>query len=195
MVNPVGRSTSHGETVGAGGEADERADDSDAALATVLSDRGTIPNVFRAMSASPGLLEAVAPIGTFFRESSVLPPHVREAIVVAVAFDTESTYEWCHHARIARRLALDPVRIALDGPWVPGDELIRAGVTVGRACLSKKPIDADAAALLAEQLGPRAVVEATGIAGYYAMLAALVVAWEVPLDSGVPVEPMPARSS
>jgi 4-carboxymuconolactone decarboxylase len=147
------------------------------------------------MGSSPELLEVFAPIGSFFRLSSVLSDEIREAVILAVAHDGGSEYEWTQHVRIAKRLGLDHLRMIGLGDEPYEDDLVNAAVTVGRATAQGAPLDPVSIECLVNALGHRGLLEVTVLAGYYGMLGKLIAAWQVPLDEGLIPEPMPPRRS
>jgi 4-carboxymuconolactone decarboxylase len=165
------------------------------AFERVAVGRGGVANVFRAMASSPELLEVFAPIGAFFRLSSVLSDEIREAVILAVAHDSGCEYEWSQHVRIAKRLGLDHLNMIGLGEAPYENDVVNAAVTVGRATAQGAPLDPVAVESLVHALGNRGVVEVTVLAGYYGMLGNLIGAWHVPLDDGLTPEPMLPRRS
>jgi 4-carboxymuconolactone decarboxylase len=164
------------------------------AYAQVRAGRGFVPNVFGAMAHSPELLDAVSRVGSFFRTGSVLDPTLREAVVLAVAYEVRSSYEWSQHVPVAKRLGLDPVAVVTGGT-VGGEQIIDDGVAFARSILSGGRPSAETEGRLSDRLGVKGLVELTVLTGYYAMLASVIEAWSVPLDPGVRPVPFPDEAS
>jgi 4-carboxymuconolactone decarboxylase len=162
-----------------------------AALRHVGGSRGVVPEIFKALAHSPGLTRAVADLGQFFREGSALDPSVRESVILVVAHELGSTYEWSQHAPIARRLGVDPSAVVTAPDLLPSDA--RAAVEAARRIARQDPLDADSMRRLIDACGgTRAAVEVCAISGYYAMLATLIESFGVQPDASLPLEPFPS---
>ena len=138
-------------------------------------------NVVRAMGNNPELLAAA----TSYVEGlyALLPATTREVVILAVARETDSEYEWHQHVRIARDEGVPGATIraigAGDHDALEADE--RALVEFVRAQCRGEVMDETFAAL-AEHLPTEDVVVVSRLAANYAGTADFIAAMDVPLE-------------
>jgi hypothetical protein len=115
---------------------------------------------------------------------------LREAVILSVAYEKHSTYEWARHIDSATHVGIDPAAV-IDAVDRAPTGCVDAAAIIARDVAAGRMPDATAAAILVKELGPRGYVELTTLAAYYCMLAMLIEFWAVPLDSDVTTQPFP----
>ncbi len=156
---------------------------------------GQMGNVFKALVNSPGALENVAAIGEFVRDGSTLRRGLQELIILTVAQEVRSVYEWTLHWRVvdgfAERLHLTPEVLGMIGKPELEQQPAPVGASTRFARLVARGEEVDEAtiAALKETLGDAGLVDLTVCVTYYLLLSRLVDALRIPLDGGV--EPRP----
>ncbi len=166
-------------------------DELSAVFAEIAAARGGgVGNVFRAMGTNPATLQGVGAVGAHFRRSTVLTPEIKELLVLAVAHQRRCDYEWAHHRRAAAQLGFTAEDIAghLEDS---ADPLIGATVQVARAIATGAVVESTDLDTIRDAGGDAAVVEVLTMAGYYVLLAGVISALDVPLETGVRVPAYP----
>ncbi len=138
---------------------------------------------------SPEMLSRARNVGDYVRFNSVLPPRLREFVILITARHWTQQYEWAAHSALAERAGLGPEVIAAvaDGrrpePMAPDEaavydfcmELLRTqGVS--------DPTYAKVVSLFEE----KGVIDTIGIVGYYSLLSMVMNTARTPLREGVP---------
>jgi 4-carboxymuconolactone decarboxylase len=159
-----------------------------AELAEMLRRRGgTGAEAYRRLAAHPPLMRAVAGTGGFLRYEGVLPDDLREMVILRVAARTGSAYEWAMHEALARDAGVPaPLVEALraGATPVPHDGVWASALRITDAVLAHAPLDQDDHDAVADALGEPAVIELVVLAAFYAMFAAVLIGFEVPLPDG-----------
>ena len=156
---------------------------------------GQMGNVFKALINSPGALETVAAIGEFVRDGSSLRRGLQELVILTVAHEVRSVYEWTLHWRVvdgfAERLHLSPEVLQMIGKPELEQQPDPVGASVRFARLVARGQEVNEATItsLKETLGDAGLVDLTVNVTYYLLLSRLVDALNIPLDGGV--EPRP----
>ncbi len=156
---------------------------------------GQMGNVFKALVNSPGALENVAAIGEFVRSGSTLRRGLQELVILTVAHEVRSVYEWTLHWRVvdgfAERLHLSPEVLNMIGKPELEQQPNPVGASARFARLVARGEEVDEATITAlkETLGDAGLVDLTVCVTYYLLLSRLVDALKIPLDGGV--EPRP----
>jgi 4-carboxymuconolactone decarboxylase len=158
-----------------------------ALCAHLVETRGWLPNVFAVGLHSPELMRRVADIGTFFRFDASLDPVLRELVILAVAKETGSTYEWTHHVADAERLGVRPETLErlVSGELEKDPGPIGAAVRFARLIAGGLEVDAGTFDELTRELGARGTYELATLVAFYVMLSRLIGALGVPLEEGV----------
>jgi 4-carboxymuconolactone decarboxylase len=117
----------------------------------VASTRGRVAGPYQVLIQVPPLAERIADLGTYLRFEGQLAGADRELAILVVAREIEARYEWTHHEVIARREGVRPEAIEV---------VLAQGSPAG---LSQR-----------ERL-----VEMVGLAGYYTMIALVLVGYQV----------------
>jgi 4-carboxymuconolactone decarboxylase len=143
-----------------------------AAFAEVGAQRGTVPNLFRAMAHSPEITRRIGAVGAFVRFDTDLPPRLRETVILAVAGRWGCAYEELHHRPLAARLGVDAASIDALLTGAPSDEQLGAlapleatAVRYGLALVRDGQAPAALADELRAALGERGLVELTALVG------------------------------
>jgi alkylhydroperoxidase family enzyme len=141
-------------------------------------------NIYRAVGNNPDALYGLRTfLGALWRDSG-LDPDQRELVILAVAHETKSAYEWHQHVAIARDVGLsdsDILAIA-DGDL---DQFDRSDKTLIQYALAvvRDAVDDDCHAALAARHGPATVVGVTALASGYLLIARLLSALAVDTET------------
>lgn len=140
-------------------------------------------NIFRAMGNNPPVLQGYMRFGSVLWEETGLPATERELVVLVVAKETRSRYEWHQHVGIARDVGVDPARIDAIGraDWASFEGRLNALLSYTRAIVEDRATDDDVAALC-EHVDADALVGITLLVGYYVATARALAAWDVPVE-------------
>ena len=159
-----------------------------------MESRGSgILNLHRALAHSPNLLRNFMRLGNSLLFHGVLPPRLRELAILRVAELTGARYEWAHHVPIARQAGVREEQIdALTG-WATSahfDARERAVLAYADSVTSRVGVSDDVFREARDHLSEAEVVELTLVAGYWGMVARLLVALQVdvepPFDQHLP---------
>ena len=123
---------------------------------------------------SPELMTRVSALGEYLRFRSALPPRLSELAILITAAHWRQQYEWDIHAPEALQAGIS--QVTLDALWAGGvpDDLDTEQQVLYDLCTALHrdrtvfPALRDRARAA---LGQQAVIDATGICGYYALLA------------------------
>ncbi len=161
--------------------------DGQAAFDRIAATRGGIRGPFGVLLHHPALATRVAALGEQLRFHAVLPAPDRELAILAAGREAEAPYEWAAHEPIARREGTRPAAIAVVHERGSTDALsVRESVIIDTVrALSREHRLTDGQYTRAEtELGRPALVELVTLAGYYAMIAGVLNAFEVDLPPG-----------
>lgn len=167
-------------------------------LGRIAGARGKAFNVYRALANSPGALRTVYELAAFLWHESVLPPDLRELVILRVARLTGSAYEWSRHLPLARSAGVAEEQIAGLGDWwrapatVFSDEQKSALAVVDQLTLGGEAAEATITRAI-EALGERGTVELLTLAGFYAMIAGMLLSLGVDAEPGdAELPPLPS---
>lgn len=131
----------------------------------------------------PELAERWSAFGEYVRFEGELPQRVRELAIISVARFWNSQVEWAIHSRIAADEGLEPEIIEAirrgDAPEFD-DELQALVYEFMRQLLEYGQVSDGAYRALHERIGTTALVELTGVAGYYSLVAMTLNVHKVP---------------
>jgi 4-carboxymuconolactone decarboxylase len=157
-------------------------------VSAIDAGRGFVPNVFRTMLFSPDLTGGWVGLANAVRMSSSLDVRSRELVILLVAHLHESTYEWQHHAKVARGVGISEAQIDWlahwpAGDWEPDDQAVLtfAAATATRSDVPQWCLDH----LVAK--GERFVVDLAVTTSYYVAVAHFTHA--------LAIEPEPANNA
>jgi 4-carboxymuconolactone decarboxylase len=153
----------------------------------IAKSRGRVVGPFAALLHSPVLADRTAELGAYVRFDSALSPVDRELVILTVARVLDCRFEWAYHVREARRAGVRAEAIAAIRLRRAPADLTDAEAAivryVTRLLVEHRTDDATIEALRA-RLGVQGVVDLTATAGYYAMLACTLNAFDVRPEPG-----------
>jgi 4-carboxymuconolactone decarboxylase len=140
------------------------------------------------------LCERAARLGTMLRDNTSVPTRISEIAILVTARFWSAQFEWNAHAPKARDAGVAPdvieaIRLREQPNFERADE--RATYDFVAQLHEHKRVSAPTYRALVDQLGEQGAVELTAIAGFYATIAMLIVAFEVDLHPGA-APPFPA---
>lgn len=163
--------------------------------ALVQGPRGKIEGPFIPMLRSPGFMDRAQQVGAFIRYESVLPAVLRELAILVTARVWDQAIEWSIHAPIAQADGLSLAAIAALAEDRRPDDLTEAEAAVHDYCFELHRTQGVSDELYARTLallGEEALMDLTGLCGYYAMLAMIMNVARTPLPAGEPRFKVPA---
>jgi 4-carboxymuconolactone decarboxylase len=153
----------------------------------LVDDDGSLHGPFNAMLVAPHVGARLEQLGAVLRYESVLPDIVRETVILYVASQWRSEFEWYAHSAVAAAVGMlsTTVESLKEGQRPVGED--QAVLIAYDVCLSLDRAGAvprdlyDAARAEFSDVG---IVELASIYGYYTALAALLAVFDVELPSG-----------
>lgn len=148
---------------------------------------GHVSGPFSVLLHSPGLAQKVMEAGAHVRLNSTLEKWQRELVILAVAKEKESDFEWASHVGVAREAglraeAIETVRSGGDVRQLEPDE--RNIISFVRELLRTNHISAELFGQLLARHDERWLVELTGTVGQYQYIAAVLAVFDVQPASG-----------
>jgi alkylhydroperoxidase family enzyme len=130
------------------------------------------PRVYQALANNPALLESFRLYGSDLRTEAGLSQYHRELVILTVAHQSRSRYEWHQHVRIATAGDVTgvEVRAIADATTEPFDEPAAALVAYARAFCAREGSD-ETHDRLAAHFDESTVVGVSQLAGFYLGLA------------------------
>lgn len=149
----------------------------------VVKTFGNVRGPFSMLLHSPKLAERVLGLVTFFRDESVVEARLRSVAILTAVREREAAYVWAAQVGAARRNGLreeviDLLRAKGDPGGLPAEE--REIVTYVRQLMRTNRADQAVFDALLRRHGAPWLVELTAAANYFALLAGVVNAFEVP---------------
>lgn len=140
-------------------------------------------NVYRMMAHHPALLRAWAPLRQHVVKDSALGPDRSEVVILRTGMRLGSAYEWAHHVSRARALGFSDARIAAIRESPEGEDglLVRAVDALFDQHHIPPALEAD----LSAALGREAVFDVIATTGFYRILGAILMSYDVPIDSAI----------
>jgi 4-carboxymuconolactone decarboxylase len=150
--------------------------------------RGVKPlNIFLTMAHHPILLDRFNSFGAALLRRGELAARIRELVIVRVAHQCRSRYEFVHHSRLALEAGVtkdELVRLTEDiHAHFGGDDAVVLDA-VDEVCASNSLSD-ETWQQLAQRFRPAAIVELLLLIGFYRMTSAFLNGLQVQLESGV----------
>ncbi len=154
-------------------------------MARRLEELGGRPiNLYRALAGQPEMLRLWIEFAWGLRERCQTPRALRELMILRVAQAFGSEYEWAHHLAMARAAGVPEEQVAALAGWRSSEAFSaaeRAALAYAEAVLDGDVPDAVADELARHFSAPERV-ELTLTAGFYAMVARVLEALEVPVE-------------
>ncbi|WP_166790373.1 carboxymuconolactone decarboxylase family protein [Cryobacterium tagatosivorans] len=140
-----------------------------------------LPGPFNAMVIAPTVGMPLHRLGEALRYEGVLPPLVREVVILTVAAVRDSQFEWASHEPEARKQGADAAMLDVirDGSESLADDQCAAAVAFARTVLSGAHVDDVLFDRLQEMFGDSGVVELVVLLGYYVLLAELMSVFSI----------------
>lgn len=153
----------------------------------LTDDAGRLHGPFNALLTAPSLGEQIQALGRALRFSDQLPRVVFESIVLVVAAERRSAYEWYAHAPIARAAGLTDAQLAAiharryqDLTPVIEPDLLELVL----AALRHETPSADTVRAVEQAYDTATVTAVVATVGYYDLLASLMRTWDTQLPEG-----------
>jgi 4-carboxymuconolactone decarboxylase len=151
-----------------------------------MEERGlAILNLHRALANSPDTLRNFMRLGNSMLFHGVLSPALRELAILRIAQMTGADYEWAHHVPIARQVGISEEQIAGLKGWHTSpyfDERQRAALRYAESVTSLATVPDDVFREVRAHLSEAEVVEMTLVAGYWGMVARLLVVLKIDVE-------------
>jgi 4-carboxymuconolactone decarboxylase len=144
---------------------------------------GNVRGPFSILLHSPKLAERVLSLVKFYRDESVVEGRLRSLAILTAVREREAAYVWAAQVGAARRAgvreeAIDLIRAKGDPASLPQEE--REIVAYTRQLMRTNRVDQAVFDALQKRHGTKWLVELTAAANYFALLAGVVNAFEVP---------------
>lgn len=152
-----------------------------------VDDRGRLKGPFNAMLVAPVVGDAVQNLGRVVRFESKLSPRARELVILTVARETRSDFEWYAHTLLGRAAGLttEEIDAVLRGREPHGiDPVERLALRTAKALLLTGDLDDDLFAAARDGLGVEVVLELLVLVAYYQLMATLLRVWRTPMPKG-----------
>jgi len=151
-----------------------------------IEDNGArILNLYKVVANSPGLLLNFIRLGNSVIGRMVLPPRLREIVILRVANLTGSEYEWAQHAPVALQVGVSQKQLNSISDWKKSTEFNneeRAALQYTDEVAQKVKVTDQTFNILRNFFNEQAIVELTMTIGYYEMVARLLVPLQVEID-------------
>ena len=155
-------------------------------IADLNADFAGALNVYRTMAHYPALLRAWAPLRQHVVKETALGPERSEIVILRVGVRLGSEYEWAHHVSRARAIGLSDARIKAVQSMPEGEDgLLSRAVD---AILDDRHLSPDLEAELTRVLGREAVFDLIATVGFYSVLGAILMTYDVPVDTAIQKE-------
>lgn len=138
---------------------------------------------------SPGLSLRSRPLNRYLRFEAGLAPRTRELAILTVAREVGSRFEWAAHEAEARAEGISDAVIETVRQRRPTsglDAIDAAVIDLGREIFAARRVAPETFARALAQFGRGALVDLVALMGNYAATAALLTAFDMQLDEGVP---------
>ena len=143
-------------------------------------------NVYRTMAHHPDLVRAWAPLRQHIVKDTSLGPVLSEVVILRTGVRLKSDYEWAHHVTRSRALGMSDDRIrAVQGSGLEEDRTLIAAVD---ALFDQHRLPSSLERELSETIGTDGVLDLIATVGFYRILGAILMTYEVPVDDAVAAE-------
>ena len=143
---------------------------------------------------SPGLCERAAALGTHLRDGTSLPTRISELAIAMAARHWSAQWEWRSHAPKGLKAGLsagvlEAIRQRQRPQFDRRDEEATYDYVI--ELLEKKNVSDETYQSLVAELGVNGAIELTVVAGFYCLVAMVIVGLDISLPEGVE-PPLPA---
>jgi 4-carboxymuconolactone decarboxylase len=153
---------------------------------TKMEGRGAAAlNLHRAIANSPSCLRNFMRLGNSLLLHGLLPPVLRELAILRIGQMTGAGYEWAHHVPIAKQAGVRDEQIADIESWRDSPrfgERERAVLRYIETVTSEIAVPDELFQEVRSHLSEGEVVELTLVAGYWGMVARLLVGLQIDLE-------------
>ena len=167
--------------------------DHHAAWDLIAQSRGRVAGPFGVLLHSPEAAKRAAHLGAYLRFESALSGVHRELAILATARAMDCRYEWAAHVPLAKKAGVRAEAIA-----AIRDRRAPSGLAADEAqivayvsqLLRDHRVDEPTFAAMRERFGTQGLVELTTTAGYYAMIACALNAFDLAPEPGADLLPV-----
>ena len=150
----------------------------------VSGPRGAVRGPLAVWLNRPELAESAQALGRYCRFDSSLPPRLSELAILTTARFWSSQFEWTAHKPIALNAGLSPavieaIRTNQEPDFEHEDEAVVYAFS--KMLHNKHHIDSTLYEQAIALLGEEAIVDLTGILGYYTLISMTINVFEVPV--------------
>ena len=148
----------------------------------VAGPRGRSAGIFNMLINSPTLADMTQQVGAYIRYGSKLSDRMRELAICISSANSKADYEWRVHSVLAVKAGVPEATLRSIGLGErpdfadDGDRLVYDYVT---AVLAKKGLSNELFEEARSKLGDEQLMDITGLAGYYSMLATFMLAFDL----------------
>jgi 4-carboxymuconolactone decarboxylase len=150
-----------------------------------MKQRGTVMNVWRMMAWSPALAKVWAPFARGLRFDLSVSRRLRELLIVQIACQHESKYEYGHHAHMAQAEGVTPAQLAALPRWSDG-ALFDADESLVLQLADELSLSSGASAAtmraLLERFGEKHLMELLATGAFYCAVARIVNSLDCELE-------------
>lgn len=139
----------------------------------------------------PDLADCAQTLGRYCRYDTSLPPRLSELAILATARVWMSEFEWAAHKPVALKAGIsdaivEAIRTGQEPAFQEADEEIVYRFSV--MLHTERKVSDEVYARAVEVLGQDAVVDLTGLLGYYTLISMTINVFEVPPPDGLQPE-------
>lgn len=148
---------------------------------------GNVRGPFSILLHSPELAACLVQLVPFYRDVSVVEGRLRSLAILTAARERQAAYVWAAQTAAARRAgvreeAIDVIRARSDPAGLTAEE--RDIIVYTRQLMRTNRVDKAVFDTLKDRYGVKWLVELTAAANFFALLAGMVNAFEVPAPEG-----------
>lgn len=154
--------------------------------------RPQLAEVYVRMFNNPALADKVGALGEQIRFHGKLPAAVRELAILRYAARQGFGYEWSHHQHPAALAGLSEEAITeVTAGGIPSalPDASRAALQAVDAVVARRSIPVEVQDRIVAEFGEAGVVELVVLCGLYAIMGYTVVAFDIPIEEGMPTPP------
>lgn len=152
---------------------------------TLLSQRGSVANIFRAIAHSPILLRRILYLSDGLRNRTRLDPRLRELAIMTVGRLTNCDYEYIHHQALAKRVGVRPEQVERLAAWETDpafSEQEQAVIRYATEMTQNVRVADTTFAALGKSLDAEQIVELTLNTGFYNMVVRFLLPMQIDLE-------------